>query len=97
MAAAITPTRKPKIDAREAANAAAAYFKELYPSVTAFSLEEVELSDDGNYWSITLSFEIPATNSLMPPFFQPPRTKFKVFKVDAKSGRVVAMKIRKLD
>jgi hypothetical protein len=47
---------------------------------------------------ITLSFEIPAAPSLgalLP--FQPPKTKFKVFKVDAKTGRVMAMKIRKLE
>jgi len=103
MPAITTTPRKPKVDARVAANAAAAYFKELYPSVTAFSLEEVELSEDGGHWLITLSFEVPPTrglgqglgNVLIP--FQPPRTKFKVFKVDAKAGRVVAMKIRKLE
>ena len=95
MPAITTVPKKTKIDARDAANAAAEYFKELYPTVTAFSLEEVELSEDGTHWLITLSFEIPITNSLMA--FQPPRTKFKVFKVDAKSGRVVAMKIRKLE
>lgn len=90
-------SRKPKVDARAAANAAAEYFKELYPTVTAFSLEEVELSEDGTHWLITLSFEIPHTQSLGIMAFQPPRTKFKVFKVDAKTGRVMAMKIRKLE
>lgn len=94
MPAITTAPKKPKVDARVAANAAAEYFKELYPTVTAFSLEEVELSEDGTHWMITLSFEIPP-QSLMQ--FQPPRTKFKVFKVDAKTGRVVAMKIRKLE
>jgi hypothetical protein len=87
------------IDARTAASAAAAYFKELYVNVRAYSLEEVELSEDGSHWLITLSFEIPATsgagNVLLS--FQPPKTKFKVFTVDAKTGKVVAMKIRKLE
>lgn len=98
---AIAPSQRksPKIDARAAANAAAAYFKELYSNVTSFSLEEVELSDDGNYWLITLSFEIPAPPDVNNVFaaFQPPKAKFKVFKVDAKTGKVVAMKIRKLE
>jgi hypothetical protein len=96
---AISPTSKKaqKVDARAAANAAAAYFKDLYPNVTAFSLEEVELSEDGTHWLITLSFEIPPTQSLSRLPFQPPKTKFKVFKVDAKTGRVIAMKIRKLE
>lgn len=49
MPAITTVPRKPKIGARAAASAAAEYFKELYPGVIAFSLEEVELSEDGAY------------------------------------------------
>lgn len=99
MPAITTTSKKPKVDARVAASAAAAYFKELYPNVTAFSLEEVELSEDGTHWMITLSFDIPANPRLGSVLaqFQPPKTKFKVFKVDAKTGRVIAMKIRKLE
>jgi|ERR1035441_1849701 hypothetical protein len=101
MPAITTEPKKPKVDARAAANAAAEYFKELYPTVTAFSLEEVELSEDGAHWLITLSFEVPISRlsslSNVALAFQPPKTKFKVFKVDAKTGRVVAMKIRKLE
>ncbi|MGA3267091.1 MAG: hypothetical protein ABSE16_09735 [Verrucomicrobiota bacterium] len=101
MPAITTVPRKPKIDARAAASAAAAYFKELFPNVTGFSLEEVELSEDGTHWMITLSFEVRPVpqNSLqnVNMLFQPPRTKFKVFKVDAKTGKVVAMKNRKLE
>jgi len=92
------PKKTVRIDARQAASAAAAYFKELYPTVISFSLEEVELSEDGSHWLITLSFDIntnPGLGALMA--FQPPKTKFKVFKVDAKTGRVIAMKIRKLE
>jgi len=97
MPAITTAAKKPKVDARAAASAAAAYFKELYPNVTAFSLEEVELSEDGTHWLITLSFEIRPVPQTLNALFQPPRTKFKLFKVDAKTGRVVAMKIRKLE
>ena len=96
MAAITTPT-KPKIDARSAALAAADYFKELYPIVKAFSLEEVELSEDGSHWLITLSFELMANDRLNAlDVFRAPKTKFKVFKVDAKTGKVLAMKIRNL-
>jgi len=99
MSAAAPPQKRtPKIDARAAANAAASYFKELYSTVKSFSLEEVELSEDGCFWMITLSFEIPPGSQmgLLTPF-QPPRTKFKVFKVDARTGKVLSMKIRKLE
>ncbi len=93
----VKPSRRTKrIDARAAAHAAAAYFRELYPNVTAFSLEEVELSEDNAYWLITLSFEVVENKHPLTPFHAP-RTKFKVFKVDARTGRVVAMKIRKLE
>ena len=93
------PKKSARIDARQAASAAAAYFKELYPNVVSFSLEEVELSEDGSHWLITLSFEIPANPRLGGVLvqFQPPKTKFKVFKVEAKTGKVVAMNIRKLE
>ena|SRR5437899_6632010 len=100
MAAVKEPSQKKTraIDARTAAQAAAAYLQDLYPSVTAFGLEEVELSDDGNHWQITLSFEVgqkPWGTVAFP--FQPPKTKFKVFRVDAKTGEVVSMRIRKLE
>jgi hypothetical protein len=99
MSTLATAPKKLKVDARMAASAAAAYFMGLYPSAKSFSLEEVELAEDGNHWLITLSFEIlatlPSSNVVLP--FQPPKTKFKVFKVDAKTGKVVAMKIRKLE
>lgn len=86
------------IDARAAAQAAAAYFQVLYPNVTAFGLEEVELSDDGSHWQITLSFEVSQKPGGLVAFpFQPPKTKFKVFKVDARTGEVVSMRIRKLE
>ena len=100
MSAATTlQKRSPRIDARTAANSAAGYFKDLYSNLKSFSLEEVELSEDGNYWLITLSFEIPATSHSSNALtrFQPPKTKFKVFKVDARTGKVLAMKIRKLE
>ena len=99
MSVATTASKKALIDVRAAANAAAAYFKELYPNVTAFSLEEVELAEDGGHWLITLSFEIQPTSGLGNAVsrFQPPKTKYKVFKVHARTGRVVAMKIRKLE
>jgi hypothetical protein len=90
--------RRRIIDVRAAAQAAGAYFQDLYPNVTSFSLEEVELSEDGNYWQITLSFEISQKSGMLVSLpFQPPRTKFKVFKVDARTGKVLAMKIRKLE
>ncbi len=87
-----------KIDAREAAGAAFQYFKQLFlpAEVESVSLEEVELSEDGKHWLITLGYEFRPKSGIAAAF-GPPKTKFKVFKVDTRNGRVVAMKIRKLE
>ena len=87
---------KPKVDVQQAAQAAATYFKKLFGDVKGFSLEEVERSEDGQFWMITLSYDAPKNRLEAGAKFLPPRTKFKVFKVDTQSGEVVAMKIRSL-
>jgi len=89
------------IDAREAAKLASVYFQSLLPQVSDFSLEEVELSEDGKFWLITLGFSViekrlgPTTLAAALGSMSP-RTKFKVFKVDAQTGKVLSMKIRAL-
>ncbi len=86
------------IDAREAAGAALEYFKQLFSAseIQSSSLEEVELSEDGKYWLITLGYEFRPKSGIVPAFGVP-KTKFKVFKVEARTGRVVAMNIRALE
>ena len=98
MEAVKEPTFKHKklIDVRVAAQAASTYFRDLYPAAKSFSLEEVELSDDENYWQITLGFDLSDDSETTFPFSRP-KTKYKVFKVDARTGKVLAMKIRKLE
>ena len=92
---------KGMIDVKGAAKAAAEYFSELY-SDSQYSdllLEEVELSEDEKHWLITLSY---AYKPARPPSAldilskQSPR-KYKVFKIDAATGKVEAMKIRSLN
>ncbi|HZV34915.1 MAG TPA: hypothetical protein VFB72_10115 [Verrucomicrobiae bacterium] len=102
MSAIKSASRKPKVDVRQAANAAADYFKMLFPNVGKFSLEEVELSDDEHFWWITLGFEThdrdfrPNWAKNLEELYGKPRTKYKRFKVDSRTGRVVAMKIPQL-
>ena len=93
---AASPALEQRIDVRQAANAAMDYFKSLFPTVRRFSLEEVELSEDGKHWLITLGFEVPKSSPDVDALFLPPKTKYKVFKVDVRTGRVLAMKIRSL-
>jgi hypothetical protein len=99
--ATLEKAHEPVVDAKKAAQLASKYFKSLLPEVSDFSLEEVELSEDGNFWLITLGFtakksELVPANSFATLLGTPPRTKFKVFKVDARTGKVVSMKIRAL-
>jgi hypothetical protein len=87
------------LDVKDAAHRASEYFAGLYAdqSVSNVQLEEVELSDDGQYWLITLSYpERPHDVALVPINFAFKR-KYKVFKIDAKTGEVKSMKIRNVE
>jgi len=79
---------------QEISQKALEYLKGFYPDANKPQLEEVEITDDNQYWFITLSYE----SSDLPenPFvFTLGRTrKFKIFKIDAKTGEVKSMKIR---
>ena len=85
------------LDARRAVQIAWEQFHDLFKATPAANvdLEEVELSPDGKYWLVTLSYQEMRRKSLeLPDFLRVPRQKFKVFKVDRKTGTVVSMKIR---
>lgn len=67
-------------------------------------LEEVELSEDNKYWLITLGYDIPrksqnpliAIAGLTPQEGKILTREYKIFKVNSETGKVEAMKIRKL-
>ena len=93
---------KPKrVDVRQAAKAAMEYARTLFPEASGFSLEEVELSEDEKQWLITLGFEVrkeaKSRISNLEDVLNPPRTKYKLFKVDVHSGEVQGMKIRAIE
>jgi hypothetical protein len=85
------------LDAKRAVKAAWDYFHTLFTALpfSNVALEEVELSSDRKHWLVTLSFEEPRQKGLdLPEFLRVPRQRFKVFKVERGSGRVVSMKMR---
>ena len=90
---------KAGLDVQGAVRAALGYFNLIFPSRglrerLQADVEEIEMSKDGRYWLVTLGYDAPVRiNSRLPDFLQVPRRKYKVFKVDAKSGAVVAMKM----
>ena len=100
-----------KLDVKKAVRLATKYFADLYSEkkYSDLGLEEVELSEDGDFWLITLGFNEPESlaesararqisGSLASILAVPgSKRKFKLFKVDAHSGRVVSMKIRRVE
>ena len=91
------------INVKEAVQRALTEAQEFYANqeLLDLALEEVERSDDGNYWLITLGFLVPNRNQTRGPLAaltgteaSPYVRKYKLFKIDAATGEVLAMKIR---
>lgn len=84
------------LDVKEAATRASQYFASLYANqnISNVQLEEVEISDDGKYWLITLSYPVPPELAALNFNF---KRKYKVFTIDAQTGEVKSMKIRKVE
>lgn len=86
------------IDVREAVKAAAEYFRQIYSDKQYSDLlvEEVELSETKKRWLITLSYAYqprplrPGGISQVLGFEEKPR-KYKVFEIEAVTGKVTAM------
>ena len=78
------------IDARQAAMNAEQYLKSSVINVTNILLEESKLTDDEQFWFITLSYNELFTGRIMLSKI------FKVFKIRRDNGEVIAMEIRKV-
>ena|SRR5665811_2039269 len=92
------PATSDALDAKRAVEVAWDYFHTLFSKISTsdVSVEEVELASDRKHWLVTLSFfeQLRSKTPHLPAFLQVPRQKFKVFKVERESGRVVSMKMR---
>lgn len=94
----------PRIELSQAVLIARGYLADAYRDQHpgGVLLEEVELSEDDAYWLITLGFDNPHQRGPMAAALDPlaelmrPREAriYKTFRLDAKTGRVVSMKIR---
>lgn len=86
------------LDVKEAARKASEYFAGLYTAEGGLfgdvQLEEVELTDDGQYWLITLSY---SRTTALGTILGNSARKYKVFKIDAGTGQVKSMKIRNVN
>lgn len=91
------------IDVKEAVNEAVQSTSRFYEGheLKDLLLEEVEMSEDGKYWLITIGFDMPHSNQsknvLMIVLNEHKYIrKYKIFKIDSKSGKVLSMKIREI-
>jgi hypothetical protein len=89
-----------KMDAKRAAAIAFQTFCEFYPDLAGANLmlEEIEESDNGKYWYITLGYDSKRTLSPHQKVFQSEMYRtYKVFTIDSSSGKVGAMKMKALE
>lgn len=93
------------IDARKAILAAQTYFNSLQDlmsqngplDIQDLRLEEVEISEDKQYWFITFGYNVPTPE---PKYTLIPLGKsdrnYKIFKINSDTGEVESMKIREV-
>lgn len=95
------------VDVRSAVGAARNYLQQVtdllldpVQEIKGLRLEETELSEDKQYWLITLGFDRPVDAHRDPlqsiGMSQKYEREYRIFKIDAQTGEVQAMKIREL-
>ncbi|MCP5519790.1 MAG: hypothetical protein H7A45_21325 [Verrucomicrobiales bacterium] len=97
-----TALEAPKVKVHQAVRTALKFFADSFKSQSPqdIQLEEIEMSDDGSRWLITVGYENPTlTRQVLTPLRQlvdarvAPR-RYKVVTIDARTGHPVAIKIR---
>ncbi len=81
------------IDAKKAVELAIQYFRSVSlgtPGPWNITVEEVELSEDETSWLVTLGYTDSPTQVIVGGAGR----RYKIFRIDATSGRVLSMKIR---
>jgi len=91
---------EPKVDLHAAVGTAVSFLKQAFApamELRNLQLEEIERTEDGGEWLVTLGYDDPAAThpSPMEQFMRPrPLRKYKVVHVAAESGKAVAIKNR---
>lgn len=88
------------VDVKEAVSEASEYYKKLFgeASTAGLRLEEVELSDAGDAWYVTLSVPNSLVGALTGGLvYGNTSREYKIFKIRAEDGWVQSMKIRKAE
>ena len=84
------------IDVKKAVQLAREYLSEvLQVPISELLLEEVELSGDQQFWSITLSYPAPSRSPIEVALGQGGRA-YKIVRLEADTGKFMSIKIRSL-
>jgi hypothetical protein len=83
------------INVKDATDKAKEHLLAFFPDADQVQLEEVELSEDKAHWLITLSYE-GVSSSVASSMLVGKSLLYKIFKLDAKNGEVISMKIRNI-
>lgn len=81
------------IDIKEAADKAREHLTSFFPEAEKVQLEEVELTEDKSHWLITISYE-GISDSVASSMLVGKSVRYKIFKLEAKTGDIISMKIR---
>jgi hypothetical protein len=81
------------INVKEATDKAKEYLVSFFPDAENVQLEEVEMTEDKAHWYVTISYE-GVSNSVASSLLVGKTVLYKIFKIDAKVGEVISMKIR---
>lgn len=86
------------LDVKEAVRVASEYIQTLFTEkqIPELRLEEVEMSEDGKFWDVTMSFVVREPTAYLSLGDSAKTREYKVFKVNAETGQVQSMKIRKV-
>ncbi len=86
------------IDVKEAVKIATEYIQTLFAErqIPELRLEEVELSPDNQFWEVTLSFVVREPTAYLSLGDAARTREYKVFRINAETGQVQSMKIRKV-
>jgi len=83
------------INVKEATDKAKEYLVSFFPDAENVQLEEVEMTEDKAHWFVTISYE-GVSNSVASSLLVGKTVLYKIFKIDAKVGKVISMKIRNI-
>lgn len=84
------------IDLKQASENALAFVEKIYPENGDFQVEEIETTEDGKYWLITIGmYDFKDVKGTLAALVTKPR-KYKSVQIDKENGDVISMKIRKI-